>query len=164
MGDAASDKGREKLPEGLAARLETQTGARIIAVRPRAGGGASRDGAEIDLLWPDGRTQDAYLTYERAYAERIPFDELQANDSPWPAYPTVISATVEIGRLPGGVPITGTVTRTRFADTGNYPFNGGAGTVATNPAAMNIWRVQSVLTYRVGNVPYSKARTVLRSQ
>jgi hypothetical protein len=107
---------------------------------------------------------DAYLTYERAYAERIPFDDLLANNSPWPDYPTVASTTVEVGRLPGGVPITGTVTRTRFADTGNYPINGGTGTVATNPAAMNIWRVQSVLVYQVGNRPYSKARTVLRSQ
>ena len=107
---------------------------------------------------------DAYLTYERAYAERIPFENLLANDSPWPVYPTVTSTTVEIGRLPGGVPITGTVTRTRFADTGNYPIDGGTGTVATNPAAMKVWKVQSVLTYKVGNDPYSKSRTVLRSQ
>ena len=107
---------------------------------------------------------DAYMTYERAYAERIPFENLLANDSPWPAYPTVLSTTVEIGRLPGGVPITGTVTRTRIADTGNYPIDGGTGTVTTNPAAMKIWKAQSVLTYKVGSYNYIKARTVLRSQ
>lgn len=107
---------------------------------------------------------DAYLTYERAYAERIPFENLLANDSPWPVYPTVTSTTVEIGRLPGGIPISGTVTRTRTADAGNYPIDGGTGTVAINPGAMKIWRAQSVLTYKVGNYTYAKSRTVLRSQ
>lgn len=107
---------------------------------------------------------DAYLTYERAYAERIPFENLLANDSPWPAFPTITSSAVEIGRLPGGIPVNGTVTRTRIADTGNYPIDGGSGTVATNPAAMKIWKAQSVLTYKVGNYTYAKSRTVLRSQ
>ena len=118
---------------------------------------------------------DAYMSYERAYAERIPFESLLASDSPWPAStPTTINkatTVVEVGRLPrvlpdypNGVPITGTVTRTRFPDTGNYPIDGGTGTVDTNPAAMKVWRVQSVLTYNVGNRPYVKSRTVLRSQ
>ncbi|MBV9995864.1 MAG: phosphotransferase family protein [Caulobacteraceae bacterium] len=40
---------RDALPDGLASRLEAETGARIAAVRMRAGGGASRDGAELDL-------------------------------------------------------------------------------------------------------------------
>ncbi len=118
---------------------------------------------------------DAYMTYERAYAERIPFENLLANDSPWPASTaTTINKTttaVEVGRLPrilpdfpNGVPIMGTVTRTRFPDPGNYPLDGGTGTVASNPAAMKVWKVQSVLTYRIGNRNYAKSRTVLRSQ
>lgn len=111
---------------------------------------------------------DAYMSYERALAERIPFDSLVASDSPWPASTasTVnkITSTVEVGRLPGGVPITGTVTRTRLPDPGNYPIDGGTGTVDTNPAAMKVWKVQSVLTYKVGNRSYAKSRTVLRTQ
>lgn len=120
---------------------------------------------------------DAYMTYERAYAERIPFEELVANNSPWPASTITIGSVngvvnvstvqVEIGRLPGpagGIPITGTVTRTRFPDAVNYPIDGGRGTLVTNPAAMKVWRVQSVLTYTIGNRTYSKSRTVIRSQ
>jgi hypothetical protein len=118
---------------------------------------------------------DAYMTFERAYAERIPFENLVAADSPWPASTSSTinskNLTVEIGRLPrvlpnfpAGVPIIGTVTRTRFPDPGNYPFDGGSGTVATNPAAMKVWKVQSVLTYKVGNRTYAKSRTVLRTQ
>lgn len=122
---------------------------------------------------------DAYMSYERAYAERIPFDSLIAGDSPWPASSatTINKATtvVEVGRLPAllpdypdGVPITGVVTRTRFPDTGNYLADGGTvdpnTTPNTNPAAMKVWKVQSVLTYKVGKRTYAKSRTVLRSQ
>lgn len=118
---------------------------------------------------------DAYMSYERSYAERIPFENLVADSSPWPASTalTVNSTTssVEVGRLPrllpdypDGVPIMGTVTRTRFADPGNYPIDGGTGTLATNPAAMKVWKLQSVLTYKVGERTYAKSRTVLRSQ
>jgi len=120
---------------------------------------------------------DAYMTYERAYAERIPFESLTAADSPWPASTLAVDANnvsslvinkatsvVEIGRLPGGVPVSGTVSRTRIPDAANYPIDGGTGTVASNPAAMKIWKVQSVLTYQIGNRTYAKSRTVLRSQ
>lgn len=107
---------------------------------------------------------DAYLTYERAYAERIPFENLLANGSPWPVFPNTSVISVEIGRLPGGTPVLGTVTRTRTADALNYPIDGGSGTVATNPAAMKTWRVQSIMTYTVGRRTYAKSRTVLRSQ
>ena len=107
---------------------------------------------------------DAYMTYERAYAERVPFENLLASGSPWPAFPTTSTSSVEIGRLPGNTPILGTVTRTRIPDPGNYPIDGGTGTVATNPAAMKVWKVQSVITYSVGNRNYAKSRTVLRAQ
>lgn len=107
---------------------------------------------------------DAYLTYERSYAERIPFETLLGNNSPWPTFPTTSSTVVEIGRLPGSRVVTGTVVRTRIPDTANYPIDGGTGTVAMNPAAMKVWRAQSVLTYTIGNRSYVKSRTVLRSQ
>ncbi len=107
---------------------------------------------------------DAYMTYERAYAERIPFEKLLAADSPWPIFPATTTTIVETGRLPGNKAITGTVTRTRIADSGNYPIDGGTGTLATNPAAMKVWKAQSILTYKVGTRNYAKSRTVLRSQ
>ena len=107
---------------------------------------------------------DAYMTYERAYAERIPFESLLAANSPWPVYPLTVSTVVRIGALPGDVAINGTVVRTRIADTGNYPIDGGTGTLASNPAAMKVWKAQSILTYVVGNRTYAKSRTVMRSQ
>ncbi len=107
---------------------------------------------------------DAYMTYERAYAERIPFENLLANDSPWPAFPAKTTTVVEIGRLPGNAVISGTVIRTRMPDTGNYPIDGGSGDVLSNPAAMKIWKAQSIVTYKVGGRTYAKSRTVLRSQ
>jgi len=107
---------------------------------------------------------DSYMTFERARAERVPFDNLVADDSPWPAFPDVASETVEIGKMPGGMPVTGTVTRTRFASAENYPIDGGTGTVAVNPAAMKIWRVQSVVNYTIADRTYYKSRTVIRAQ
>ena len=107
---------------------------------------------------------DAYMTYERSLAERIPFENLLAADSPWPVYPATSSTAVTVGRLPGGTVLAGNVVRTRIPDTGNYPIDGGNGTVATNPAAMKVWKAQSVLTYTVGAKKYWKSRTILRSQ
>lgn len=107
---------------------------------------------------------DSYLTFERAKAERIPFEDLVANDSPWPTYPEIVSETVEIGKLPGGRPVTGVVSRTRIPDAENYPIDGGTGTVAINPAAMKIWRVQSILRYEISGRTYVKSRTLVRAQ
>ncbi len=107
---------------------------------------------------------DAYMTYERAYAQRLPFDELVGQDSPFPAFPETASTEVEVGRLPGGAAVTGTVVRTRIPDDGNYPIDGGEGTVETNPAAMKVWKVQSILTYQIGGRQYAKSRTVIRAQ
>jgi hypothetical protein len=108
---------------------------------------------------------DAYMSYERSYAERVPFSTLTAGlGSPWPTFPGQATSVVEIGRLPGGTVVTGTVTRTRIADPNNYPLDGGTGTVATNPAGMKVWQVQSILTYQISGRTYAKSRTVIRSQ
>lgn len=107
---------------------------------------------------------NAYMTYERSVAERIPFEDLLDSSSPWPAFPSTSQETVEMGRLPGGAPIYGTITRTRLPSDNNYPIDGGSGTVNTNPAAMKVWKVQSIATYTIGNRDYAKSRTVLRSQ
>lgn len=108
---------------------------------------------------------DAHMTLERATAERIQFDRLVGAASPWPEFPaTSVTNGVEIGRMPGGAPVTARVTRTRVADATNYPIDGGAGTTLTNPAAMKVWKVQSILTYQIGPKTYAKSRTVIRSQ
>ncbi len=107
---------------------------------------------------------DAYITYEKAYAQRLPFGELIGDSSPWPEYPEKDEETVELGRLPGGKVITGTVVRTRFPDDNNYPIDGGSGDAASNPAGMKVWRFQSLLVYDVGGRQYLKSRTVVRSQ
>lgn len=96
---------------------------------------------------------DAHLTFERAYAQRIPFETLTGPNSPWPLHPITSTTSVEIGRLPGDVPIMGNVVRTRTD-----------ATPTTNPASMSIWRVQSVLTYQIGGRNYVKSRTVVRAQ
>lgn len=104
---------------------------------------------------------DAYMTFESSTAERVSFGELTGADSDWPAYPTTsVVDGVEIGRMPGGRPLTGTITRTRMQDAAEFP----AGDVALNPANMVVWQVQSVLTYTIGSRSYVKSRTVLRSQ
>jgi aminoglycoside phosphotransferase len=62
---------RGDLPEGLTETLEAQTGEKILAVRRRAGGGASRNGAEVDLAGPDGTIRRAYLSFDtRGVADR----------------------------------------------------------------------------------------------
>lgn len=107
---------------------------------------------------------DAYMTYERAYAQRVPFDTITSNTSPWPVYPNTTQSTVELGRLPGDRPITGTVYRSRTADPGNLPADGGTGTAASNPAGMKVWRLQSVVSYQIGGRQYIKSRTIVRTQ
>ncbi|MBT8037476.1 MAG: hypothetical protein KJO21_08020 [Verrucomicrobiae bacterium] len=107
---------------------------------------------------------DAYLTYEEAYAQRISFEELTAVSSDWPIYPSKSTVEVEMGKFPGGTPITGSVIRTRIPDPNNFPAAGGSGTLTTNPAEMETWQLQSHLTYFIGDDEYVKSRTVVRSQ
>ncbi len=107
---------------------------------------------------------DAYMTYERALAERVPFEEITSDGSLWPVFPTSAQSAIELGRLPGGRALQGAVIRTRIPDPNNYPADGGSGTLATNPSAMKVWRLQSLVRYQVGGRTYVKSRTVVRSQ
>jgi len=107
---------------------------------------------------------DAYLTYEKAYAQRLPFSELLGGDSPWPAFPSKAESNVELGKLPGGEAISAKVIRTRTPDSNNLPIDGGSGSELTNPAGMKVWKFQSLLIYEVGDREYVKSRTVVRSQ
>lgn len=105
---------------------------------------------------------DAYITRESALASRIPFDTLVSASSLWPRNPTVSTSTVTLGKLPGGQLVTGTLHRTRFPDARNLPAAGGTGTATTNPSGSEAWKVQSILSYNVGDRQYVKSRTVLR--
>lgn len=107
---------------------------------------------------------DAYLTYEKSLAQRAPFSEVISDDSLWPISPESAETEVSLGSLPGGIELTGTVFRTRTADTNNYPIDGGTGTTTTNPAGVRTWHLQSLLSYQIGDRTYVKTRTVVRSQ
>lgn len=107
---------------------------------------------------------DAYMSYEKAYAQRAAFETLSGDTSPWPEFPASSSEQVELGKLPGGSAISGTITRTRHPDPNNYPIRGGTGTMQSNPAGIEGWQLQSILRYDVGGVSYAKSRTVVRSQ
>lgn len=107
---------------------------------------------------------DAYLTYEKAYAERIDFGDLTDSDSPWPVYPAKSLTAVTLGTLPGGRTVTGEIIRTRIPDSNNLPAFGGSGTLETNPAEMQVWKLQSHLLYSVNGKDYVKSRTVVRNQ
>jgi hypothetical protein len=107
---------------------------------------------------------DAYLTFEKAYAERIPFDDLTATGSPWPVYPAKDEETVIIGTLPGGRSLSGKVVRTRRPDNNNLPAYGGVGTEDTNPSEMQSWTLQSLLVYELHDREYVKTRSIVRTQ
>lgn len=107
---------------------------------------------------------DAYLTYEEAYAQRISFEQLTSYDSDWPIYPQTSTTQVEMGKLPGGVPITASVIRTRIPDSNNLPAYGGTGSNSTNPSEMQTWKIQSHLSYKIGETDYIKSRTTIRTQ
>ena len=107
---------------------------------------------------------DSYLTYERSLAERASFEDIVGPNSLWPEYPALATEQVEIGKLPGGQEVFGDVTRTRVPDANNFARDGGAGNPDSNPSAMNIVKVQSILRYTISGRTYVKARTVVRSQ
>lgn len=107
---------------------------------------------------------DAYLSFEKAYAQRIPFEELTAAGSPWPVYPAKAQTSITMGTLPGGRTLGATLIRTRIPDTNNLAAFGGSGTTATNPAEMQTWKLQSHVTYSISGRDYVKSRTIVRTQ
>jgi len=107
---------------------------------------------------------DAYMTYEKAYAEQVPFEDLLDESSAWPLYPSSAQEVVEVGKFPGGNAYTGTVVRTRIPDSKNLAADGGSGDDFTNPSGIEIWRLKSVLTYQVDGKDYHKVRTVVRAR
>ncbi|MBS3961785.1 MAG: phosphotransferase family protein [Sandarakinorhabdus sp.] len=71
----ASMRPQDIIPHDLLASIERQTGARLSAIVPRAGGGASRQGAEVTLQAPDGSETRAWLAWDSRAADprRLPY-------------------------------------------------------------------------------------------
>lgn len=107
---------------------------------------------------------DSFMTQETAVAKRAPFRDITGDAAGWPVTPTVNTSTVILGRLPGGSAITGTLQRSRVPDPNNLGSDWGTGTGETNPARMEIWQLQSYLTYEIGGRDYVKSRTVVRAR
>jgi hypothetical protein len=105
---------------------------------------------------------DAFMTQESAIGARMPLEDIKAVGSTYPTFPAVSQTTVTIGNLPGGLPLTGTLRRTKRPDGNNLPAAGGTGTAVSNPAGMEAWKLQSFLTYNVGSRTYVKSRTTVR--
>ncbi len=68
------------IPDDLASTIAARTGAVLTRIVPRGGGGASRQGAEVTLCWPDGREQRCYLAYDSRAGDpkRLPFFRREA--------------------------------------------------------------------------------------
>ncbi|NNC89852.1 MAG: hypothetical protein HKN82_15450 [Akkermansiaceae bacterium] len=107
---------------------------------------------------------DAHMTFEKAFAERTEFSVVNSAGSPWPIYPARSTTQVTLGQLPGGRVLMGTVVRTRVPDDNNLAAHGGTGTLASNPAEMQVWKLQSHLSYSISNREYLKSRTVVRTR
>ncbi len=105
---------------------------------------------------------DAFITQETALSSRVPFETAVSDGSPWPAYPTISSTQVVIGKLPGAREVTATLHRTRFADDNNLASAGGTGTATSNPSGSEAWKLESLLVYEISNRQYVKSRTTLR--
>ena len=104
---------------------------------------------------------DAYLTYEGSLAQRVPMDDVVGGSSLWPLNDPA-QTTVEIGKLPGGRSVTAVVHRQRVPDANNLPSAGGSGTEVTNPAGMEVWKLEAHLVYTIRGETYRKSRTVVR--
>ncbi len=65
------------VPPALLASLERQLGATITDIVPRAGNGASRQGAEVGIDYPDGQSRRGYLSFDTRTADprRLPMFE-----------------------------------------------------------------------------------------
>ncbi len=98
---------------------------------------------------------DAYLSRESALSNRLPYADLTSVQSAWPNLETdpATEQTVTLGRVAGGQVVQGTLKRFRTSE------------VASNlEAPLTVWRVYSILSYRIGSQEYVKSRSTLRLQ
>lgn len=68
------------IPPDLVKQVEQRTGCSIVAERPRGGGGASRQGAELNLRDAAGKEQRCYLAWDARAGDpsRLPYFEREA--------------------------------------------------------------------------------------
>jgi hypothetical protein len=101
---------------------------------------------------------DAYLTRETALANRIPLADVVVAGSQWPDPTTDTPArnemTVALGKLAGGIEVSGQLVRFRSNETQTDDATTGT----------TIYRLYSVLSYRVNGKDYFKSRSTLRMQ
>jgi len=114
------------LPADLIASVERQTGAKVVHITPRGGGGASRQGAEVTLRHADGREEAGYLAYDTRAGDpkRLPFFNretaiLAALTGPWTD--KGVRAPRFIAAEPAHLALLTALTpgRDRFADAGD---------------------------------------------
>ncbi len=100
---------------------------------------------------------DAYLSRETALANRLPFVEVAGQGSAWPApvgdATAVNEQTVTLGKLPGGQGVSAILKRFRTWEADSE-----------SSVALAVWRLHSVLIYRIGEDEYTKSRSTLRVQ
>jgi hypothetical protein len=99
---------------------------------------------------------DAYLTREIALSNRVPVAEITGANSLWPDAEgaTPPEQTVTLGRLAGGQAVSGTLRRFRVDETPEDEVD----------TTLSVWRLHSVLTYKIAGKDYMKTRTTLRMQ
>jgi hypothetical protein len=100
---------------------------------------------------------DAYLTRETALSHRVPMADLTGADSAWPdaaGDPSRSVQTVSLGKTSGAHAVNGTLTRFRVNETPADDADTG----------IAVWRLHSILTYKVGENEYVKSRATLRIQ
>ena len=120
--------------------------------------------SEVQRLTVIQSLSDSYLSRETALASRLPFSDITSESSQWPGFPSSESQEIEIGRLPGGVAVNAVLVRTRQADANNLVSEGGVGTLSSNPARTEGWKLRSILVYQIGERSYYKARTTFRTR
>jgi hypothetical protein len=101
---------------------------------------------------------DAYLTRETALSNRVPMATLTSAESQWPDQavdnPPRAVQTVSLGKTAGGLAVSATLTRFRVNEAANVETDTG----------IAVWRLHSVLTYKIGDQQYVKSRATLRMQ
>ncbi|MEZ0274712.1 MAG: hypothetical protein ACAH88_07390 [Roseimicrobium sp.] len=98
---------------------------------------------------------DSVLTRETALANRMPFADISSSTSLWPDVGgTLTPQTVQLGKLMGGTAVTGQLTRFRVSEVDS----------AQPEVNLSVWRMHSVLKYKVAGKDYVKSTSTLRVQ
>ena len=101
---------------------------------------------------------DAYLTKETALANRVPLEDVLVAGSQWPNPTTDLPPhnvmTVTLGKMAGGIVVQGQLTRYHTNETQSDDAS----------TSSNVYRLYSVLSYRVNGKDYYKTRSTVRMQ